>query len=173
MHLQIKKQITVNTPAVKAWQILAHEFAAISHWASMIPASAALADPSAPTTAQVAGRSCAGPGFGQIEEKFTAYDEAAMRFTYAATAGLPAFFKRAQNTWSVQALGEKQCLVGAHADVELTLLPGLFVLPFVHLYLQRITAHTTEELKYYLEHGQPHPRKRKAQQPGRRTAVHT
>jgi len=37
MHMEIKHQITINASAEKVWDVLAHQFADIGHWASAIP----------------------------------------------------------------------------------------------------------------------------------------
>ena len=86
-----------------------------------------------------------------------------MRFGYQAIGELPRFFKRAENNWHVHSLGPDKSVVEFRAEVDLTLFPGLFLIlmmPFVkHIWGRR----TLEELKYYVEHDQPHPRKLKAQ----------
>jgi hypothetical protein len=54
--------------------------------------------------------------------------------------------------------------VESRAELELSLFPGVFLAPLVKLLMRRIGAQFSEELKYYVEHDQPHPRKLKAQQ---------
>ena len=105
MHIQIKGQITINTPADKAWRVLAYEFGNIGHWATAIAESAAVTDQPGPDGSAYSGRVCTAPGFGDVQENFTYYDEARMRFGYIATRGLPGFITRAENNWSVRSLG--------------------------------------------------------------------
>jgi len=45
-----------------------------------------------------------------------------------------------------------------------SLFPGLFLAPLFKLQMGRISTQSLEELKYYVERDQPHPRKLKAQQ---------
>ena len=203
MHIQIKGQITINTPADKAWRVLAHEFGNIGHWATAIAESAAVTDQPAPDGSACSGRVCTAPSFGDVQENFTYYDEARMRFGYIATRGLPGFITHAENNWSVRSLGAEvvpksklsqrqgtagqdqpnfgspldalliserlnQCEVAIRAEIDLAWFPGLFVAPLFKLQMNRISTQTIEELKYYLEHDQPHPRKTRQLQPAAR-----
>lgn len=109
MRIQMKDQITINAPADKAWHVLAHNFDDIGRWATVIMASKAATDMPAPEGAEVGGRVCSAQGFGEVQEKFTYYDEPSRRFGYKAIEGLPSFIKNAENNWSVHALGANRC----------------------------------------------------------------
>jgi len=164
MHLQLKGYISINAPAKKVWSILAYEFGNIGQWASAIPASQPVPDLHPPAGAQVGGRVCATsvPGFADVQETFTYYDELSMRFAYQATEGRPWFLKHAENHWAVRSLGTHTSVVETRAETDISIIPGLFFAPLFRLQVGRIGAQTLEELKYYVEHDQPHPRKLKA-----------
>ncbi len=166
MHLHLKGYVTINAPAKNVWRVLAHEFDAIGQWASAIPASHAAPHLPAPAGAEVGGRVCstAVAGFAAVQETFTHYDEASMRFAYQATEGRPWFLKRAENHWEVRAQGPTTSLVEARAELDVALFPGLFLAPLLMLQMGRVSRRTFEELKYYVERDQPHARKLKAQQ---------
>src|SRR5262245_52421075 len=104
------------------------------------------------------------PGFDAVREQFTYYDEQAMHFAYQATDGHPFFIKRAENHLAVRSLGPETSIVESRAEVELSLVPGVFLAPLLKFLMGRVAAQFFEELKYYVEHDQPHPRKLKAQQ---------
>jgi hypothetical protein len=87
-----------------------------------------------------------------------------MRFVYEATEGRPWFIKRAENQWVVRSLGLSSSEVEAQAEVEVSLFPGVLLAPLMKLQLGRTGVQTFEELKYYVEHDQVHPRKLKALQ---------
>jgi polyketide cyclase/dehydrase/lipid transport protein len=166
MHLQLQSRITINASAKKVWRVLAHDFGNIGQWASAIPASQAIPGLPAPAGAEVGGRVCATavPGFGDVQERFTYYDEQTMRFAYQATEGRPWFLKHAENHWVVRSLGPNTSQIEARAEIDVSLFPGLFLAPLLKLQLSRTGVHTFEELKYYVERDQVHPRKLKAQQ---------
>jgi hypothetical protein len=166
MHIYFKDRIVINAPAAKVWRVLAHEFDTIGLWASAIPASRGLSEVPAPAAAGVGARVCATavPGFGEIRETFTSYDEDAMHFAYKATEGRPWFIKQAANHWRVRALGPSTSEVEAWAEIEVSLFPGVLLAPLLKLQLGRTGAQTFDDLKYYVEHDQVHLRKLKAQQ---------
>jgi hypothetical protein len=173
MHLQLNDQITINASANKVWRILAHDFGNIGQWASAIPASQVNANLAVPEGAEVGGRVCstAVPGFRDVEESLTYYDEPSMRFAYQATEGRPWFLKHAENHWAVRSLGTHTSVVETRAETDISIIPGLFFAPLFKFQMGRIGAKTLEELKYYLEHDQPHPRKLKALQKRRQKEV--
>jgi len=166
VHIQLKSNMTISASAKKVWNVLAHDFGNIGQWASAIPASRDVADLPAPTGAEVGGRVCstAVPGFSDVQEHFTYFDEASMHFAYQATEGRPWFLKRAENHWMVRSLEPHTSLVETRAEIDIILLPGLFLAPLFKLQMGRVGVRSLEELKYYVERGQPHPRKLKAQQ---------
>ena len=166
MHLQLKSHMTISAPAEKVWRVLAHDFSTIGQWASAIPASQAVPELSAPAGAKVGGRVCstAVRGWASVQETFTSYDESSMRFAYQATEGRPWFLKHAENHWAVHSLGPHTSLVEARAEIDMNRFLGLFLAPLLKLQMGRVGAQTLEELKYYVERDQVHPRKLKARQ---------
>ena len=151
MHLHLKNYITINASAKKVWRVLAHDFGTIGLWASAVSASQAVPDLPAPPGAQVGGRVCATavPGFADVQENFTYYDEASMRYGYQAVKGLLRSLKRAQNHWLVRPLGPDASLVEARAEIDMSLFPGWFLAPLLKLYMGRVGTRSLEELKYY------------------------
>lgn len=163
MRIKMKKQITINAPARKTWSVLAHEFENIEQWASVITESSNIPEIPAPEGAHVGGRVCSG-SFGDALEKFTYYDDQAMRFGYQGIGKLPSFMKHAENNWSVRSLESNQSVVESRAEIDIKLFPGLILLPIFEFQMWRIGNQLFEELKYYVEEDQPHPRKQKIQQ---------
>lgn len=166
MHLHLKGHMTINASAKKVWRILAHDFGNIGQWASAIPVSQPLPDLLAPAEAEVGGRICspAVAGFADVQETFTYYDERSMSFAYQATEGRPWFLKHTENHWVVRELGPQTALVETRAEITMRLFPGLFLAPLLQFQMGRVSVRSFEELKYYVEHNRPHPRKLKAQQ---------
>ena len=163
MLIKMKKQITINAPASKTWSVLAHEFENIGQWASVITKSSKISEIPAPEGAHVGGRTCSG-SFGNAQEKFIYYNDQAMRFGYQGIGKLPSFMKYAKNNWSVHSVESNQSVVESRAEVDIKLFPGLFLLPIFEFQMWKIGNQLFEELKYYVEEDQPHPRKRKALQ---------
>jgi hypothetical protein len=171
MRVQITDQMMIDAPASKVWRVLAHEFENIGQWSSGIAESKSLADLPVPDGAMVGGRVCFAPGFGAdapeefTYEAFTYYDEQSMRFGYEAIGDLPWpwLLKHAQNNWSVRSSGPDQSVAEFRAEVDVNAFPGLLLIPLMPLIKKVLGTRTLEELKHYVEHDQPHPRKQKMQ----------
>jgi len=161
MHIQMKDKITINATADRAWEILAHQFGSIGEWASIITESKAVVDEGEADFNSVTGRVCTAKGFGDTVEELTHYDEESKCFTYKAIEGLPFFIKSAENNWSVHALSEEITEVRSRAEIEISFFPGFFLAPVFKYVMARKGKEMFEELKFYLEQGQPHPRKLK------------
>jgi hypothetical protein len=161
MRMQITGHTIIDAPASDVWHVIAHQFAAIGQWASSIPSSYAAPEAPAPIGAEVGARVCATGvrGFQDVHEQFVSYDEEARRFAYEATAGLPWILRHAKNQWQVFPVDEAHCQVEAQAVVDLRAFPGILLAPLLRIQMTRLGQQTFEELKYYVEHGRPHPRK--------------
>ncbi len=79
--MKLASTLHIKAPAERVWQVVAHDFANVSHWASGVPKSGINTVAEVPEGAKVGGRVCDVPGFGKINETFIAYDEAGMTFT--------------------------------------------------------------------------------------------
>ena len=97
-------------------------------------------------------------GAGEIHERLLEVDREGMSLTYEAARGMPGFVAGARNRWCVVALDEGSCRVETRASVELT---GPMALAgcLVRWQLQRAGASVLEELRHYVETGEPHARK--------------
>jgi hypothetical protein len=84
-----------------------------------------------------------------------------MRFAYRAT-GMPFVVREATDTWSVTALGPARSRLDLRAEIRLLPLVGPVVAPLLKRQIGGLLRHAVEELKHYVETGEPHPRKRRA-----------
>jgi hypothetical protein len=165
MYLQMKQQIEIGAPARDVRHIVAHQFDQIGQWASSISVSESIAALPVPDGAPVGGRACYAPGFGgDAQEKFTYYDEEAMRFGYQAIGKIPLGLKCAENNWAVHPVVPHKSVAEFRAEIDYDLFPGLFMAPLLKVMGGRMGGQLLEELKYYVEEGKPHPRKVKALQ---------
>ena len=162
MRTQVKEQMVINAPADKVWQILAHDFDKIGLWSSGINESLPLDEPTTLKEAPTSGRICLTDGFGgDVTEQFTYYEEGNMRFGYQAVGDLPIFFKKAENNWHVESLEPDKTVVAFRAEIDVTLFPGIFLILLKPIMRHIWGTRTLEELKYFVEHHLPHPRKQK------------
>lgn len=172
MHIQITTSVVINAPTGKVWKVIAHEFGDIGQWASTIAGSKAFATSRAvggglnQAEAEPKARVCTTnvPGFKDIQETMTQYNEGAMQYSYEATEGRPWFVTRAENTWRVRSLEISTSEVETRAEVEINKFWGILFAPLMKAQFTRMGNRTLEELKFYIEQGQVHPRKLKKKQ---------
>jgi hypothetical protein len=153
--MQITGQFTINAPATKVWNILATNFQHIGKWASSISHSVG----STPSAAGDQGRICH-TEFGKVEETITHVDVDKGLFSYR-TEKPPFFIRSATNSLQIEAEGAERTHLEIQAEVNL--IPVLGWSPLIEKRLQTMVDHFVEELKYYAETGNIHPRKLKAQ----------
>jgi ribosome-associated toxin RatA of RatAB toxin-antitoxin module len=153
--MRIVQHTDIDVSADQVWQIVGHEFTDIGRWASAIPTSA--------PTSTGDGRECrvpGVPGIDRVTERLVAYDDDTRTLTYVADSGMPRFVRKAVNTWRVQPLSESRARVAVSAEVEVAGSARL-LLPLLRLSLAFVGRRTLGELKHYVEHGRPAPRKQR------------
>ncbi|MEM9450641.1 MAG: SRPBCC family protein [Cyanobacteria bacterium P01_E01_bin.6] len=156
MHLEVF--INVNVPADKAWELMAHEFNKIHEWSAGISHSSGSRN--ACTTG--AARVC-DTALGQFDEKIIRFDEAAKSFAYHATnKDMPFFVKSMVIDNKVNPISATSCRAGWVVDVDIIAPFNIFPGVLLKMQLTQGLKASLEEMKYYLERGQKHPRKVKA-----------
>lgn len=159
--MRIEQHIDIEASPQRLWQVIGPGFTDVDTWASAIAHS----EP----TPSGDGRACTvsgPPAIKCITERLTAYDDAARSLTYAAEAGLPRYVLTARSTWRVQPLGPTRSRAWVCAEVK-TSAAARITVPVMHAAIRMLGRRTLRELKHYVEHGVPAPRKQ--QQAARRT----
>lgn len=150
----VTKEITINASTKELWRILADDYDKIGEWTTTVQ----LSTPN-PDVPEGEGRVCS-TALGHVKETITHKDEQKHAFTYAVTAeNAPFFLDGIDNTWNVEAVGNNQSLVRMSANVKLMPVVGQLIAPFMKMRMLKGFNSILEELKYYAETGQIHPRK--------------
>ena len=168
--------LLVEAPAESVWDVVGRRFDRIGEWATAIAASAAVPAPTAPSpadtesngfpvagsvlTAPVAGRVCqTGVRLApQVTETLIAYDEVNRTLTYEAS-GMPPFVTVARNTWTVTPLDQRHTRIMLQAQFDTHGLLGRLARWAILAQVRRTSRHLAEDLRHYIEHGTPSPRK--------------
>jgi len=161
MRFQMKVNILINASATKSWKTIAHDFGDISHWSSIIMHSSAINIDTSNNENKLSGRKCSAYGFVNTEQELTDFNEKKMHLSYKAKSGLPHFITSAENTWKVLAISDHESIVQTQAVINTGMISGILIAPLFKLFMGRKGDQMIEELKYYIEHDQPHPRKQK------------
>lgn len=162
--MTIAKAITIDASAADVWQVVAHDFHKADQWASSVNHSTSRESGPVPEGCPLdsAGRAC-NTSIGPVREQIVHYDEAQRAFGYQAKADkMPFFVKNLVNNWSVTEQNTNQSRVDMKLQVDLMPVIGTIMSPMMKLQMSKLLGEAVEELKFFVEHGKPHPRKVKA-----------
>jgi hypothetical protein len=165
---QLTTHLTIDAPAGQVWQVIGPGFARIGDWATSIPASAAIPAPApaaaspAAASAPVMGRTCSTGTrlVPRITETLTDYDGQSRTLTYQA-GGLPAFITAAGSTWTVTPAGETTCQVTVTGRFQSRGVLGLLGCWAILARARLAARHLQADLRHYIHHGTPSPRKQR------------
>jgi len=73
----------------------------------------------------------------------------------------PRFLKTARNHWRVEAIDQRRTRISLHATVQPRGVLGWLPYLLLRVQLARVAAGFLQDLRYYVEHGRPSPRKQR------------
>lgn len=156
--MKIISEKTIAASAKRAWQVLAEQYGDAAVWTSALEKST--------LTGQLgvgAIRTCHSKRMGffpasVVEEQLVEYKPETFEFTYIAEKGLPGIFKKATNAWTIEPLDADSCIVRSKATLKTSawIFPISWIFP---LLIKRDLNFIFEEMAYYIERGELHPRK--------------
>jgi hypothetical protein len=154
--MKILKEVIIGAPAEKIWDIVGHNFAKIGNWDGSVSNSVVNNDFPKVNGSPCGGRVCE-TSFGTIKEKFTAYDENSMTFSFQGDI-TSKVFSNVMNTVTVVPMGKKKSKIIASPNVDLTFL-GKIMSPLIKSGLGSAIKKGLEDLKYFAENNKVSPRK--------------
>ena len=156
MKLHIDKEVSIDAPAEKVWEVLGDNYENVGRWATVIPESA----PRNNQEGELQGRTCY-TAYGDTKEMITNWDEQNMTYSYQAD-GLPAIFKSGGSTWAIRPVGGHRSHVTMKLRMEFAPLPGLLMGWLMKPRMDKDMDGLMDDLKHYVEKGTPHPKKLKS-----------
>ena len=103
-------------------------------------------------------RACS-TSLGDIKESVDIMDHEHRILSFTVYTWLPGFVKKAKNTWKVYENGTDQVLAFMDLELETWGFMWAIMWPMFNMNITKTLKEATEELKYYIEKGTPHPRK--------------
>jgi len=142
----INKNISVNAPADKVWELVWNQFGQVCDWASTVNQSG-----DREAFGSVKGRTCTST-WGEIDEIVESVDPDSMSFTYYAD-GLPSMMKKARSNWKVISTNRDTSTISAHMEIEFARLPGFFMGWMMKPKMRKDIDQTFKDLKQFIETG--------------------
>jgi len=167
--MEIKKEIIINRPIEEVWDVLGSQFTTAYRWARGLTHSEGFGKPTFPG-AECSNRTCEVPGFGTIQENIKEFDYKNYVLTYEVVKGFPGFITSADNTWSL-VRKENNTLVSMHMKMQTKGLKGAIMGPMMKMQLNKTVAGVIEDLKVFVETGNPSDYKQKELAKSRKKVV--
>lgn len=96
---------------------------------------------------------------GETIQVLDSFDSENYSLAYHITRGMPGIAKTASGVWSLEVVEGDKTKVTIAFDMEVKNAVGYVLSPIIKLKLGKSAEDIAEELKYYMENGQAHPRK--------------
>jgi hypothetical protein len=159
--MDITQEIIIDQPIEKCWAVLGEQYTEIYKWAS--PVNHSEGDNQVGINgANCDIRGCNVSGMGDITEKLIAFNPKEHYLAYQIIKGLPNMLESGKNSWRLTSISEHRTRLYMHATIVPKGFFGKLMKPMIKMQFNQMAKHLTEEFKYYLEKGEPHPRKIKA-----------
>ncbi len=174
--MRFTKTRKVSASAAQVWKVFAHEFDEAHIWMASIPQSAGKPVGKLFDGAQSAGRVCeldGNPNGLKASEQFLAYDEKGKTCTVRIDfVNAPGVFPVDHNEidFSVVDTGDNECEMTWTFRSYIKLW-AFFLWPIIRIGFGVFVGQIIEELQYFIENAQPHPRKVKALEKARGAAA--
>lgn len=153
--MKIKVEQTINKNSQEVWEVMGNEFGNAHLWSSNFKTSkpggeakfAGLAYSLRDTTTER----------GNTIQELTAFDASELTLTYKITTGAPEIAKSAGATWSLSAKSKNLTVLSMDFFLEPKMALNPEMKSKLEMGLTASVKELAEELKYYLENGEPHP----------------
>jgi hypothetical protein len=154
--MKFSKTITISAPAGKVWDVLGRDFANVGTWATGVTHSAPNVKAEKVNGSHVGGRICQ-TDFGEAYEDFTSYDDENMTFSFKGVFKSK-MFNNVINSAKVTSIDANTAEVSITPEIKLSFL-GTIMSPLIRMQFGKAIDVVIEDLKYFVENGEPSPTK--------------
>lgn len=156
--MKILRTVTIKSPVDQVWKTIGTNYKDAGLWSSAIYASA-------PTQGQpldgapVSGRVCE-TTLGPFKESIVEYNVDRHTLAYLATGEkMPGFVKQLKGSWRLTDKDSNTTVVVMQLAADIAAPFNLLMGWVMKRQFDKAISETLEDLRFYLENGEPHPRK--------------
>lgn len=161
-ELHFEGDVLIEKNIDEIWEVLGNQFSEVHVWSTNFISSKAGGEPKLPGLDYLHRETMteSGENFQELDN----FDPVNYSLSYHVSKGGPGIAQNAIGRWSLTKTENNQTRMKVHFSLETKGLLGFILSPVMSKKVGRASAEIVDELKYYLEHGEPHPRKLSAQQ---------
>lgn len=157
MKVQAIKELIIDKNIELVWEIMGNQFAQVHLWSTNFK------DSKSGGSAKFSGidysERITQTNRGETVQELDAFDSINHSLAYHITKGAPGIAKRASAVWSLRGEGENKTKVVLEFNMETKGFLGALLSPLIKKGMGKSALEIAEDLKYYVENGNPHPRK--------------
>jgi hypothetical protein len=157
--MEFKREIVIEKNVTDVWEVLGTQYSQAYQWASGLYHSEGFGAP------KLAGASCNNrtceTSQGVIKEEIRVFDPQNYNLVYEVIEGFPFFVDQGINNWKLTALSNGKTKVDMHLTITTKGFMGKLMGPMMKLQMNKIVESVLDDLKQYIETGQPSARKAK------------
>jgi hypothetical protein len=159
--MKVYREAIIEKPVKDVWEVMGNQFTQVHLWSSNFKDSKPGGTPNLPGLDYLYRDTITDRG--QTIQQLDKFDSEDHVLTYHITKGIPKIAKKASGDWSLEAMGPNKTKVRIEFLMEPNNILAKILSPIIKLKLGKVAQEVADELKYYLENSQPHPRNLESQ----------
>ncbi|MGL1886000.1 MAG: hypothetical protein OCD76_05755 [Reichenbachiella sp.] len=161
-NIHVKKELVIDKDIRAVWEVMGTQYTQVHLWSTNFKESKAGGNPKLPGLDYLHRITLTNRG--ETIQELDELDGENYSLTYHISKGAPAIAKSAVGIWSLAPVEPNKTRVIIEFKLETNGLKGLMLSSIIKLKLGKSAMEIGEELKFYMENGEPHPRKVESQQ---------
>jgi hypothetical protein len=161
-NIHVKKELVINEDINAVWEVMGTQYTQVHLWSTNFK------DSKAGGTPKLQGMDylhrITQTSRGETIQELDAFDSGNYTLTYHISKGLPEIAKSAIGIWSLALVESSKTKVILEFEMETNGFKGRMLSSIIKLKLGKSAMEIAEELKFYVENGEPHPRKIESKQ---------
>lgn len=155
--IEVTQEIKINKSSEEVWEVMGNQFTQVHLWSTNFKESKAGGNPKLAQLDYLHRVTLTERG--KTVQEMDAYDAQNHSLSYHITEGLPKIAKLAKAVWSLDSISKEQTTANFLFIMETNGLIGTLLKPVFTKKITQSAAEIAEDLKHYVEHNTPHPRK--------------
>lgn len=156
-EIHVKKELGIDQNVEVVWEVMGKQYAQVHKWSSNFK------DSKPGGNSRFSGLDYSEritlTDRGETVQELDSFNSTTHTLAYHITKGAPSIAKHASSVWSLDNIDQNKTKVGIEFNLVTKGLLGFLMASKIKKGIGKSASEIAEELKYYVETGQPHPRK--------------
>jgi hypothetical protein len=159
-EIHVQQELFINKDVKSVWEVMGNQYAEVHKWSTNFKDSKPGGKAKFPALSY--SERITQTGRGETVQALDKFDADNHSLAYHITKGAPGIAKHASAVWSLKKNSDASTNVILEFKMEPKGVMGFLMRPLIKKGMRKSALEIAEDLKHYVEKGQPHPRKLKA-----------